>query len=182
MTRIEIQTPRLLLRTPELGDFPAYAKFAADAATMRFIGGPQPHHMAWRSFMVMAGAWQMQGFAMFSVIERDTGRWIGRVGPWQPDGWPGTEVGWGIVRERCGRGYASEAAAAAIDWAFAELGWTDVIHVIDVGNVASQRVAMKLGSVNRGPGTLPEPYDDTVVDIWGQSRADWQTNRTKLPR
>jgi hypothetical protein len=38
----------------------------------------------------MAGAWAMQGFAMLSVIEKATGRWVGRAGPWQPEGWPGT--------------------------------------------------------------------------------------------
>jgi len=182
MTRIEIETPRLLLRTPQLADFLPYAAFTADDLSMRFIGGAQLRHTAWRSFMVMAGAWALQGFAMFSVVERETGRWVGRVGPWQPDGWPGTEVGWGIVRDRCGRGYAAEAAAAAIDWAFASLGWTDVIHVIDVGNVASQRVAAKLGSVNRGPGRLPAPYDDAVVEIWGQSVSDWRHNRSRLER
>ena len=37
---------------------------------------------------------------MFSVIEKDSGRWIGRIGPWQPEGWPGTEVGWSLVTNR----------------------------------------------------------------------------------
>lgn len=180
MTPIEIETSRLLLRAPQLQDFEPYAKFAADPESMRFIGGVQPRQTAWRSFMAMAGAWTMHGFTMFSVIEKASGRWIGRVGPWMPDGWPGTEVGWGIVRDACGKGHASEAAAASLDWAFATLGWTDVIHVIDVGNIASQRVAAKLGSVNRGPGRLPEPYDSAEVEIWGQSRGEWTTNRRRI--
>ena len=80
----------------------------------------------------MAGAWAIQGFAMFSVIEKVSGRWIGRIGPWQPEGWPGTEIGWGIVRDRCGFGYATEAAAATIDWAFAvRSGPTDVQQIDD---------------------------------------------------
>ena len=89
----------------------------------------------------MAGAWAMQGFAMFSIIEKSSGRWIGRLGPWVPEGWPGTEVGWGLLRDAWGKGYATEGATAAIDWAFAHLGWSEVIHTIGPENVASQAVA-----------------------------------------
>jgi RimJ/RimL family protein N-acetyltransferase len=170
---IQLETPRLLLRPPRAGDFDEWATLMADPQAARFIGGQQPRAIAWRAFTSMAGAWQLQGFAMFSVIERSTGRWIGRLGPWQPDGWPGTEVGWGLVRECWGRGYATEGAAASIDWAFSKLGWTDVIHCIAPDNHASQAVARKLGSRNRGRGTLPAPYEDSRVDIWGQKRADW---------
>ena len=99
-----------------------------DAETCRFIGGQQPRALAWRGFLTMVGAWHIQGFAMFSVLEKATGAWVGRVGPWQPDGWPGPEVGYTIVRAAWGKGYAPEAAAAAMDWAFDHLGWTEVIH------------------------------------------------------
>jgi RimJ/RimL family protein N-acetyltransferase len=111
---------------------------------------------------------------MFSVIERETGRWVGRVGPWRPEGWPGTEIGWAIVRDRWGRGYAGEAAVAATNWAFDALGWTDVVHSIAPENVASQRVAEKLGSRNLGPGKLPPPFEDARVDLWGQTREEWR--------
>jgi RimJ/RimL family protein N-acetyltransferase len=174
---IVLATPRLVLRATRREDFEAYAAFLADSESTRHLGGVQPRSLAWRSFLAMAGAWAMQGFAMFSVLEKTSGRWVGRVGPWQPEGWPGTEVGWGIVRDRCGLGYATEAATAAIDWAFDALGWTDVIHVIDVGNAASQAVARKLGSRNLGPGTLPPPYESAVIDVWGQTRDEWRARR-----
>ena len=82
---------------------------------------------------------------MFSVIEKSTGRWVGRLGPWMPDGWPGTEVGWAIARDCWGRGYAPEGAQAATQWAFEHLGWDRVIHCIDPANVASTSVMRKLG-------------------------------------
>jgi len=170
---LQIETPRLLLRPTRREDFEAWAAFMADPESARYVGGTQPRSVAWRGFLTMAGAWAIQGFAMFSVIEKASGRWIGRIGPWQPEGWPGTEVGWGIVRDRCGLGYATEAATATIDWAFATLSWSEVIHTIDVENVASQAVARKLGSRNRGRGRLPEPYDAIVIDIWGQTKAEW---------
>src|SRR5476651_1272250 len=149
---IQLETPRLLLRPLRAEDFDAWADLQADAVAARFIGGALPRSLAWRGFMAMAGAWHLQGFAMFSVIEKSTGRWIGRLGPWHPEGWPGTEVGWGLVREVWGRGYATEGAVAAMDWAFAALGWSDVIHSIAPDNHASQAVATKLGSRNLGPG------------------------------
>jgi RimJ/RimL family protein N-acetyltransferase len=171
---LQILTPRLLLRPTQMPDFEGWASFMADPEATRFLGGAQPRALAWRGLMTMAGAWNLQGFAMFSVIERSSGRWVGRLGPWMPDGWPGTEIGWGIIRDCWGRGYALEGATAAIDWAFDELGWSDIIHAIDSKNAASQAVARKLGSELAGTARLPAPID-AVVEIWGQSRAAWRT-------
>jgi RimJ/RimL family protein N-acetyltransferase len=147
-----------------------------DDQAARFIGGVAPRSVCWRQLMTMIGAWHAEGFAMFSVIEKSTGRWIGRLGPWRPEGWPGTEIGWAIVRDCWGRGYAVEGAAAAMAWAFEHLGWTDVIHAIAPDNLASQRVAQKLGSRNRGPGSLPPPHEQTRIDIWGQTLEQWRSH------
>ena len=171
---VRIETARLILRVPDLSDLDPWAAMMADEETARFIGGVMPRAVTWRAMMTMIGAWHATGFAMFSVIEKSTGRWVGRLGPWQPEGWPGTEVGWAIVRDCWGNGYAPEGASAAIDWAFDRLGWTDVIHTIGPDNVASQQVARKLGSTNRGRGALPPPFHDSIVDIWGQSREEWR--------
>ena len=171
-----LETARLTLRPLLPEDFEPWAAFMADEAS-KFIGGPQTRSVAWRGFMSVAGAWAMSGYSMFSVIEKSSGRWIGRVGPWVPEGWPGTEVGWGLVKDAYGQGYATEAATAAIDWAFDVLGWTDVVHCIDPENVASQRVAERLGSVNRGPGRLPAPFEDLPIDLWGQTRDEWRARK-----
>lgn len=93
-----LETSRLILRPVELADFDGYAKYMADEESARFIGGVQARPEAWRGFCQLAGAWYLQGYAMFSVISKADGRWIGRVGPWMPEGWPGTEIGWGIVQ------------------------------------------------------------------------------------
>lgn len=169
----QIETPRLLLRPFCLADFDAYAAFARDAQAYYFLGGAQERSVAWRAFMTIAGAWHLQGYSLFSVILKATNEWIGRVGPWQPEGWPGTEVGWGIVRSHWNKGYATEAAGASIDWAFSELRWDEVVHVIDPENGASQAVARKLGSRNRGPCRLPAPYESSIVELWGQTRDEW---------
>ena len=84
----QLETARLILRPVRLEDFDAYAAFAADAQASHFLGGAQARSAAWREFMTLAGAWHLQGFSMFSVFSKASGDWIGRVGPWAPEGWP----------------------------------------------------------------------------------------------
>ena len=168
-----LETERLLLRPTRREDFEAWAEFAADPEVMRFLGGPQPRAVAWRTFVAMAGAWALYGFGMFSVLDKSTGRWLGRVGPWRPDGWPGNEVGWGLVHEVEGRGYAFEASVAAIDWAFKALEWDAVIHCIDPGNQRSVALAARLGSTPVGIAVLPPP-SGLEVRVYRQTRAVWR--------
>lgn len=168
-----IETERLLLRQPLLDDLDRWAELMADETAARHIGGVQPKPMVWRSMMAIAGSWQLTGVGMFSVVEKATGQWIGRVGPWQPYGWPGTEVGWSLHPDAWGKGFALEAARASMNYAVQTLGWTDIIHSIHPDNASSQRLAERLGSVNRGPGSLPAPYANDRVDIWGQTRDQW---------
>lgn len=170
-------TERLILRPPTAEDFDAWAAFHADPQTMRFLNGVQARGAAWRGLCTMAGAWSVRGYAMFSMIERATGRWIGRTGPWMPEGWPGTEVGWGVAREFAGKGYAREAAIAAIDFAVDVLGWSEIIHTIDSDNQASITLAERLGSTRQGPARLPAPFEHLPVDVWGQTAAEWRARR-----
>ncbi len=178
---ITIETPRLLLRPPSMDDFEGWASMMADPEGSRFIGGPQPRSVAWRGFMTIAGCWALQGFSLFSVIEKTSGRWIGRLGPLQPEGWPGPEVGWALVRDMWHHGYATEGVTAAMDWVFDHLGWTEVIHVIAPENVASQALARKIGSRYLRVGQLPAPHDGLRVDIWGQSREEWKGRTSVSP-
>lgn len=169
-----LETARLILRPPSAADFSAYAELMADEESTRFLGGQQLRTTAWRSFATLVGAWTLNGFSMFSIIEKESGRWIGRAGPWQPEGWPGREVGWGIVRSAQRHGYAREAATCAMDWAFEELGWTELVHCIDPHNVASIKTALSLGSGLRSRGVkAPAPLDVTW-DLYGQTREQWR--------
>jgi RimJ/RimL family protein N-acetyltransferase len=156
-------------------DLDGWADFMGDPVATRFLSGVKGRALAWRAMATMAGSWALKGFSMFSVIEKESGRWIGRLGPWQPEGWPGTEVGWGLLPSAWGKGYATEGSAAAIQWAFDTLGWSEVIHCIDPDNAGSARVAQRLGSTLRGPGRMPPPFDEKPVHIWGQTRAQWES-------
>ena len=176
---IQLETGRLILRLPRIEDFERYAEMLADDSS-HHIGGPLQRHEAWRRFLQMPGAWMLQGFAMFSIVEKASGRWMGHAGPWQPDGWPGTEVGYAFHMDARGKGYATEACGAAMDWAFDVLGWHEVIHSIAPTNEASQAVARRLGSRNRGPGKLPAPLDAHPIEIWGQTREEWIARRREV--
>ena len=175
-----IETDRLILRPPRSDDFEAWAAVARDEEVMRHLGGVKSRHDAWNHFLAAVGAWHVLGFHAFSVIEKNSGRWVGRVGPLHPDGWPGDEIGWTLAREAWGKGYATEAATAAIDWAFANLGWAQIIHCIAPENTASQAVARRLGSRRQGPGHLPAPHENDPMEIWGQSREQWFARRSSL--
>jgi len=72
---------------------------------------------------------------------------------------------------------AADGAAAAIGFAVDGLGWDEVIHCIEEGNTASERVAEKPGSVRLRTARLPAPQEVEVV-VWGQSAADWRTRRS----
>lgn len=175
-----LHTQRLTLRPPTLEDFPRWCELLADEEASRFIGGVQSKHQVWRTLCSVSGMWALHGEGMFSVLERQTGLWLGRIGPLHPYDWPGREIGWSLHPDAHGNGYALEAAVACMDYAFDVLEWPEVIHCIDPANTPSEKVAAKLGSYNQGPRPLPVPLDNLTVNVWGQTKAEWQINRIKL--
>jgi RimJ/RimL family protein N-acetyltransferase len=175
-----LETERLILRPPMAEDFEAWAAFAGDPDVARFLGGAQSRAMAWRNICTMAGSWVINGFSMFSAIEKSSGRWIGRLGPWQPEGWPGPEFACGVVRETWGTGLAFEGAAAALDWIFDSLGWPKIIHTVIPEHTHAKRFAERLGSRRVGEGKLPEPFN-SHVEIWNLTREEWRAGAGRRP-
>jgi RimJ/RimL family protein N-acetyltransferase len=147
-----IQTERLTLRLPRQSDFDAYAAMCADPKVMRYIGEGNPLSRidAWRNLALVLGHWQLRGYGLWAVELRETGEFIGRIGCWNPEGWPAFEIGWMLRREFWGRGYATEGARAATRYAFTELDQPRIISLIRDGNDASVRVAERLGESNEG--------------------------------
>lgn len=167
---MRLETERLILREidPER-DFDGWARAMADVDTVRFTGGEiLDANAAWRNMAAVIGHWQIRGYGFFSVESKATGEWLGRVGPWYPRGWPAPEIGWTILREHWGNGYATEAARASLEYVFGTLGWSSVIHAILVGNTASVAVAEKLGSILiRTQKGLAGVTDEEIM-IYGQ--------------
>lgn len=172
-----IETKRLTLRRWCEADITPNTAMLADPEAARFItsdGKPVTDaFVGWRNAAIMAGHWALHGFGMFVVEEKQTGGFVGRVGPWLPRGWPGFEIGWGIASEFRGKGYAVEAARASIDWAFATFEIDQIIHCIDRENTASQAVARRLGAVSEREIDL----FGHLADVWVTRRDAWTEQR-----
>ena len=147
-----LDTPRLILRMFREDDFEAYATICADPEVMRYLGEGRPLTRAesWRQMAMILGHWQLRGFGLWAVEERGTGALVGRIGLFEPEGWPGFEIGWVLARPSWGRGYATEGARRVLDHAFADMGRDHLISLIYPDNAASIRVAERIGETLEG--------------------------------
>ncbi len=155
-----IETPRLVLRRHRADDFPAYLEICSDPEMSRFSGkNPSGSDEAWMRLLKNVGHWSLLGYGFFAVEEKATGRLVGEAGlgdfrrQLEPAFDQDPEAGWAISRSLQGRGYATEAAAAALEWIEARFGIRRTVCLIHVENIASIRVAEKLGYVPFGACT-----------------------------
>lgn len=142
----ELETERLHLRQWRDEDIGPFANFCASEATARFVGGACGRDDAWRRMAMFLGHWSLRGYGNWVIEEKAGGAFAGYCGLWNPLGWPEPEVMWALCAEFQGRGYATEAARAARDLAYRELGWTTAVSYIAPQNLPSQRVAARLGA------------------------------------
>jgi len=173
---VVLETERLILRPFAIDDFDAFAAMYADPRVAEFVtedGKPLSRFSAWRAFATIAGHWTLRGFGLFAVVERATGTFVGRIGPWQPEGWPGFEIGWTLRSEYWGRGYATEAVKRCIENAFTELDRSHISSFIAPENMRSIHVAERVGERLEGETVLPHMPDRKVLQ-YGVSRSDWQ--------
>ena len=156
--RSSIETERLVLREPQLEDVDDLLELVADDEVMRWIGGEAKDRAATVEHVERwIARWRQNGVGQFVVLL--DGRAIGRVGllVWDARTWETstyedagehaeTELGWALARAHWGHGYATEAARAVRDWAYAERGVERLISLIAPDNARSIRVAEKLGA------------------------------------
>jgi len=142
-----LETSRLVLRPLEQADLDDYAAIMADPEVVQYLGqAPNSREDAWRSMATFLGHGVLRGWTNNAVVVRATGEFVGRCGLWQPENWPGLEVGWTFARSAWGNGYATEAATAWRDWAFANIPTLDtLISVIHRDNARSIAVAERIG-------------------------------------
>ena len=147
-----LTSPRLRLRPHRAEDLAACAALWADPGVVRFITGrPQTREETWARLLRYAGHWAWLGFGYWAVEERDGGAYVGELGfaDFQREGLPGLagrpELGWALSPAVHGRGYATEALRAALAWGDANLPAAETACIIAPDNLASLRVAEKLG-------------------------------------
>jgi RimJ/RimL family protein N-acetyltransferase len=142
-----LMTERLRLTALSERHFELYSAMLADASSTRFVGDGQPldRMNAWRSMAMLIGHWALRGYGMWAVELKDSGEFIGRVGLHNPEGWPDLELGWMLRPEHRHKGYATEAARAALEFAYTRLNAERAISLIRAENTESERVARRLG-------------------------------------
>jgi RimJ/RimL family protein N-acetyltransferase len=156
---VRLETERLILRKPEAGDRDGYAEMWGDPEVVRFLGGrTQTPDEVPAGIERMLKQWDRHDVGLFSVLRKEDERVVGRVGYllWDSERWVNAmheeleeplelEIGWVVARTFWNEGYATEAATACRDHAFGSLGRDRVISLIAPENVASIRVAEKIG-------------------------------------
>ncbi len=144
-----IETKRLRLRGWKQSDKESFAELNSNEEFMTYLGSGKPLNKidSWKVMAMLAGHWALKGFGFWLVEDKNTNELIGRVGIWEPEGWPAIEVGWGIHPSHWGKGFATEAGYASIDWAFNNLSLSSLISVIHPDNIASKAVALKLEEI-----------------------------------
>jgi RimJ/RimL family protein N-acetyltransferase len=142
-----IPTERLVLRPFKASDLDAFAEMNADPEVVTFLGNGQPvdRQESWKIMAWLLGHWQLRGFGSWAVEERETKRFVGRVGLFYPEGWPGIEISYVLARSAWGKGYATEGARTTMSYAFEKLKIPRVISLIHPANHLSVKVAEKLG-------------------------------------
>ncbi len=175
----KIETERLTLREWRAGDFDTLAGFYADPEVMTFLGGVMERNDAWRALSATIGHWHLRGYGTWAVERKSDGALMGRVGMINPEGWPGLEIGWTLGKPYWGQGYASEAAAAAVRFAFLTQKVDRLISCIDPDNIPSQAVARRIGETKGELRHIRTAGKDYPVDIWAITRDEWQRQAHK---
>ena len=156
-----IETDRLILRKPKLGDARALQRAYGDPEVTEFIGGGETRNLEETRDWIkrQLARWKADGFGSLVIERKEDKKVLGRTGflVWNSETWTtGTlaefgddigvvELGWVLAKEHWGQGYATEAAAAARDYAFKELRLPRLISLIMKGNDRSVRVAERIG-------------------------------------
>jgi RimJ/RimL family protein N-acetyltransferase len=142
-----LHTPRLGLVPLGAEHFEPLAAMYADPEVIRFLEpAPLDRAEAWRRLAIHVGHWALRGYGNFACIEKTSGEFVGRCGPWFPEGWPALEIGYSFRRASWGRGFASEAASACARYAYDVLKAPAVVSLVHPDNLRSQRVAERGGA------------------------------------
>jgi RimJ/RimL family protein N-acetyltransferase len=159
-------TARLRLRMLQAEDFEEYVAIHSDFEVTRFTTRSHlTREEAWKHMATVVGHWHLRGYGMWGVEEIATKKLVGRVGYHCPEGWPEFELGWTIGRAFWGKGFATEAARAALDYGLDVMKRDHIISLIDPENLRSIAVAERLSEKLEGETEI-EGHHLLVYGIW----------------
>jgi RimJ/RimL family protein N-acetyltransferase len=175
-----IETPRLLLRLPEVSDAGPFMAIMWDPEVVAnkqvtLVEEPGDIELARKKTSSLIDHWQSRGYGLWTVVDKASGEVIGTVGLQKWKGWPDAELAWVIHRDWWGRGLASEAASAALAWAWANTTLDHIISIINVNDTRSMKVATKVGEQFERADV--DPINGEPVHIYGVYRSNSPTTR-----
>jgi [ribosomal protein S5]-alanine N-acetyltransferase len=157
-----LKSPRLTLRAFRADDLAPLLSMSCDPKVTRHLHeGPFPSPVeVWRRMAFALGQWALRGYGMMAVEDEDG--FVGRMGVYHPYDALEPQLSYILCRRGWGKGYATEGAALIRDWMFATHRPWRLTSRIAKDNIASARVALKLGAVREDAAELA----DDVFDIW----------------
>jgi RimJ/RimL family protein N-acetyltransferase len=168
-----IETPRLFLRLPQVSDAEPFMPILWDPEVVAkkqvtLTEAPGDIDLARRNTASVIEHWESRGYGLWTVVEKASGQIIGCVGLQKWKGWPGVELAWIIHRSRWSRGFATEAALAALEWAWATTQIDHIISLINADDLRSMRVATKVGE--RFERADVDPINGKSIHVYGIHR------------
>jgi RimJ/RimL family protein N-acetyltransferase len=172
-----LETERLVMRPFREDDLDAYTETLQTPEVRHRLHLPEGvgRPDAWQSMAGMLGQWELRNTGNWALEEKRSGLFVGRAGcfhPERPD-WPGIEVGWTLHPRHWGKGYATEAGRASVEWVFANHRVDAVYSCILPDNTASQAVAERLGFSFWEMRTFAH-LPDLPHGIWKLPRDRWR--------
>lgn len=164
---IVLETPRLILRTLENSDYDAMLSINRDEQVMRYFPGIQDVEKTKLLIEKIQAHFSEHGFSLYAVVLKENDEFIGFTGlltaTFEAPFTPAVEIGWRLASSHWGKGYATEAAKAVLDYAFNTLKLNEVVSFTTVNNTPSRRVMEKIGLTHNPDDdfihqAIPEEY------------------------
>ena len=172
----ELETERLRLRPLKLDDVDALHRVLGDAETMKWYPAPFTREETLEWIQRWLDSYQQRGHGLWVMELKSSGEVIGDVGLTVQivDQQPFIEVGWHTRRDLWGQGYATEGGRASVQWGFDNLDVDRIISLIRPENVASSRVAEKLG-LKVWRETMRGPNNSMFHHVYAITRKEWES-------
>jgi len=183
-----IRTGRLLMRRWRDDDREPFAALNADPAVMEHMTATLTRDQSDAFVDRIEACWDQRGLGLWAIEVPGVAPFIGYVGLWPTDDLAGAgavEVGWRLAREHWGKGYATEAARAALRFGFEELRLDEIVSFTVPQNERSRRVMARLGLRHDPAGDFDHPRVDPLTNpelvrhvLYRLGRAEWLARAT----